>query len=156
MHGIPPIELQAIIPVPNYRMSAMNSSPHVSLGMGKFYCSPALNSRNPFPRPFLGRGKIQVFIEEDLKGQEPEQKGNDEDPIHLDAHREQNNTDLQLEWISKFSIPYIDTLVPQCGWSFEQSRIHPQSGGFIGRTRVAIRRVQRETGVVVNLTMVIR
>ena len=35
--------------------------PHGPLGKGKFYCSrqipPALNSRNPFPRLFLGRGK---------------------------------------------------------------------------------------------------
>ena len=52
------IALQKIIPVPSYGRDAMNSGP---LEKGKFYCSRqiplALNSRNPFPRLFLGRGK---------------------------------------------------------------------------------------------------
>ena len=36
------------------------------------FLPPVLDSRNLFSRLFLGRGKTQVFIEEDLEGEELE------------------------------------------------------------------------------------
>ena len=62
-----------------------------------------LNSRNPFPRLFLGKGKTQVFIEEDLEAEEFDSPTLSSGEKTIDAHREENNTDLHLEQISRFN-----------------------------------------------------
>ena len=52
-------------PCPKLREVRDEQCPHGPLEKGKFYCScqipPALNSRNPFPRLFVGRGKTPKF-----------------------------------------------------------------------------------------------